>query len=194
MAVTEIDEVELQRLRQLEGTVNVLLKHPKARRKILEAQKEQNPNISIPELDANRPVEEEIHKLRNELAADKQARSAEKEQEKVDKSREHLNAKFEEGRQLALSAGYTNDGLKTLEDYMQANGIFSHRIGMAAFERDNPQAQPIASSTSWNFFEQPEGNGKELMDKMVESHGEDDAILRKLTHQALADTRSGQRR
>jgi hypothetical protein len=194
MPTVDIDEVELQRYKTLETTVQGLLKNPKARRKLLEAQKEAHPDLSIPELDAEKPVQDEITKLRTELDEDRKLRAKEKEEEKAESSKKELNAKWEEGRLFARQNGYNEEGLKALEDFMQKEGVFSHRIGMAAFEKEHPQEQVIASSTDWNFFEQPEGDGKDLMSKMLETKGEDDSILRKMTQQALTDTRSAQRR
>ena len=190
----EIDEVELQRYRTLETTVQGLLKNPKSRRKLLEAQREANPNLAIPELDANKPVEDEITKLRSELEEDRKLRAKERDDEKAEANKKELNSKWEEGRLFARSNGYNEDGLKALEDFMQKEGVFSHRIGMAAFEKEHPQEQIIASSTDWNFFEKPEGDGSDLMTKLMDSKGEDDGILRKMTQQALTDTRSAQRR
>ena len=51
MATVEVDELQLQQSNKLRQTVEGWLKHPKAKRKILEAQKLVDPKADIPELD-----------------------------------------------------------------------------------------------------------------------------------------------
>ncbi len=62
-----------------------------------------------------------------------------------------------QGRAVAREAGYTDEGLRELEQFMQDNGVFDHTIAMPAFERANPPPEPIMTgSQRWNFTENPQ--------------------------------------
>ena len=78
MALVEIDDGELASYKQVATVVNGLMANPKTRRTLLQAQKELNPNLVIPELDATAPVLDELKSFRADLAADKAERDAEK--------------------------------------------------------------------------------------------------------------------
>ena len=57
MPMVEVDELQIQQSNKLKQTVENWLKHPKAKRKILEAQKLVDPKADIPELDEPDPIE-----------------------------------------------------------------------------------------------------------------------------------------
>ena len=82
MPMIEVDEVQLQADRKLRTTVENWFKNPKARRKILEAQKLINPEEKIPELDEPDPIEairkesaDQIAALTAQIAKDKEDRT-----------------------------------------------------------------------------------------------------------------------
>ena len=78
MPMVEVDEVQLQQSHKLKQTVENWLKNPKAKRKILEAQKLVDPKADIPELDEPDPIEalraestKEIADLKKQIEEDK---------------------------------------------------------------------------------------------------------------------------
>ena len=153
----EIDEVELQRLQKQDRTVHTLMSNPKAKRKILEAYKAHDPNANIPELDleeaAKAPVtalEKTVTELRNELAADKQARDDEK-------RLSALNGSVESGMAKLRRAGWTDDGLTEVRKLMDERGILDPEIAAAYYEKQHPPQSPAnpSGSGSWDFMAPP---------------------------------------
>ncbi len=148
MPKVEIDETELMNYRNISNAVQKMLANPKTRTKILEAQKEINPDAIIPELDANKPVLEALNSIKSELDEVKKTSAADKEAAAKDKAVADMTRKWEAGRALARRAGYTEDGLQALEAFMEANGVADHKIAMPAFERDNPPQAPVEGGNS----------------------------------------------
>ena len=75
MPQIELDEAQYAELarvpeyRSVFEMISGIMKNPKARKKLLEARKEADPNAVIPELDAAAPLVAEISTVREELAA-----------------------------------------------------------------------------------------------------------------------------
>ena len=81
MPMVEVDELQLQQNTKLRTTVEGWLRNPKAKRKILEAQKLVDPKADIPELDEPDPIEAlrtesdtKIAALEKQIKDDKEAR------------------------------------------------------------------------------------------------------------------------
>ena len=88
MALVEVDETELAAHRQVTATMNKLLNNPKTRRQILQAQKDLNPELVIPELEATVAVQGEVSKLAERLDAMAKAQDDERaERVKADRTR-----------------------------------------------------------------------------------------------------------
>ena len=157
MAVVELDEVELQRLQKQDRTVHTLMANPKAKRKILEAYKDVDPNARIPELEmeelAKAPVtalEKTVSELRTQLAADKQERDDEK-------RLSALTNTVEGGIAKLRRAGWTDDGLAEVRKMMDERGILDPEIAAAYYETQHPPQNPASPSGTggWNFMEAP---------------------------------------
>lgn len=157
MARVELDEVELQRLQKQDATVHRLMANPKAKRRILEAYKDVDPNVRIPELEmeeaARAPVnalEKTVTELRSELAADKQARDDEK-------RLAALTGSVETGMAKLRRAGWTDDGLAEVRKLMDERGILDPEIAAAYYEKQHPPQNPANPSGSggWDFMEPP---------------------------------------
>lgn len=151
MAAVEIEESELAQYRGIAQTLQAWMSNPKARKKILEARKEIDPNAIIPELDAAAPINEAMSKLDEKLMAlDKKLSddaAAREQSEKMSK----LNSQWESGRVKLRSSGYTEEGIKKVEELMEKEGIANHEAGAAYYDRLNPPEEPLSPSSGSGF-------------------------------------------
>lgn len=193
MANIEVDEVEYKSMQQVVGAVQKMLANPAARKKVLEAQKDINPNAVIPELDATRPFQEAISRVEKGLEDIKKSQEeARAEAEKKEKLAALTHA-WEEGRVKARSAGYTKEGLESLEKFMEEKGIADFDVAMAAFEKLNPPAEQVApAGNRFDVFGQMR-EGNDTLKALLDSRGEDAHAIGKLIHQTLSEVRTGTR-
>lgn len=147
MAV-EIDENELAGYKALTARVQAWMGNPEARRKVLEATKLIDPNAVIPELDAAKPINDAMGKLSEDLAAFRKEVSEERTKREEHNKLLELNSKWESGRVKLRGEGYTEDGIKKIEELMEKEGIANHEAGAAYFDRINPPEQPIMPTDS----------------------------------------------
>ena len=189
MALVEIDETELVNHRNITGLVNRMLQNPAARARVLEARKIIDPNVSIPELDSQKPVITAVTALSDEIKALKKQQEEDKAASAHEKTMSSLKAKWDLGQAKARRAGYTAEGLKSLEDFMEENGIADHAIAMPAFEKLHPPAEPIsATSTSFDRIKKITTGGDD-MNLLLE--GKERQFVDKRIQDALAAVRSG---
>lgn len=191
----EIDEEAFQRSEVLRQTVAEILKHPEGRRKLLEAQKIRFPDTAIPELDHVKPVDDKLSQLHQEIAEFKKQQKEEREKEESERKLSQFNNQYENGRSRLKKDGYTEEGIKAVEELMTKHGIVDHEIGRAYFEKINPPSPPVTPSGSngWGFFDNPEQNGEDIK-KLIESRGDNEPLLRKMVGDALAEVRGQKQR
>jgi hypothetical protein len=170
MSTVEVDELQLQQSQKLRQTVEGWLKHPKAKRKILEAQKLVDPKADIPELDEPDPIEA----LRAESATEIAALKKQIEDDKAGRERDgriaQLQAMKDKGIATLREQRYTDDGIKAVEKIMEEKGILDPLDAAAIFERDHPPQMPVSQSGTggWNFAELPSSTD-DADDKYVDS-------------------------
>ena len=166
MAQVEIDETELSQYRTLSETVKRWMGNPDARRKVLEAQKAIDPNAIIPELDAAKPLEGALAKMDEKLTAlDARLAKDAADREQAAKIAK-LNSQWESGRSSLRSAGYTEEGIKKVEELMEKEGIANHDAAAAYYDKLNPPEVPVAPSNSGFDV---------LMNNFAAATGEDEA-------------------
>ena len=155
--MVEVDEVQLQQSHKLKQTVENWLKNPKAKRKILEAQKLVDSKADIPELDEPDPIEalraestKEIADLKKQIEEDKANRERDGRLAQLQTLKDNGIKKLREQR-------YTDDGIKAVEKIMEEKGILDPLDAAAIFERDHPPQAPVQQTGSggWNFGELP---------------------------------------
>ena len=187
----EVDEAEFLRSEELRKTVEKMLAHPKARRKILEARKEFDPNAVIPELDQAKPVEDALSAVTKQIDDLKKELSEKETKSAHDRKLEDLNTRFAAGRAALKKQKWTEDGIKALEELMEKNGIVDHEIGVAYFEKLHPPQTPVTpnGSGSWNFLDVPK-EGDDDIKSLIASKGENEPLLRKMTNEALMEVRN----
>lgn len=157
MAIVELDEVELQRLQKQDRTVHTLMANPKAKRKILEAYKDVDPNARIPELEmeelAKAPVtalENTVSELRKQLEEDKKARDDEK-------RLSALTGSMEKGFAKLRREGWMEDGIENVRKLMEEKGYLDPEDAAAIYLAKHPPQNPATPSGTggWNFMEAP---------------------------------------
>ena len=201
MPMVEVDELQLQQSNRLKQTMETWLRNPKAKRKILEAQKLVDPKADIPELDEVDPVEEirastakEIADLKKELADKDAARERDGRIAQLQTLKDSGIKKLREGR-------YTEEGIKAVEKIMEEKGILDPLDAAAIFERDHPPQAPVqqTGSGSWNFGELPSSTDdadEKYVDQLLKGgkNGISDGALSQRIQQTIAETRSGAHR
>ena len=155
MPMVEVDELQIQQSNKLKQTVENWLKNPKAKRKILEAVKDADPNARIPELEieeaARAPVmalETQVAELTKQLATDKADREKEA-------NLNALSGTVEKGKAKLRRDGWTDEGVAAVEKLMEEKGILDVEIAAAFYEKQHPPQAPATPSGvgGWNFME-----------------------------------------
>ena len=156
--MVEVDEVQLQQSHKLKQTVENWLKNPKAKRKILEAQKLVDPKADIPELDEPDPIEALRAESTKEIADLKKQIEEDKANRERDGRLAQLQTLKDNGiKILRTERRYLDDGIKSIEKIMEEKGILDPLDAAAIFERDHPPQAPVQQTGSggWNFGELP---------------------------------------
>lgn len=196
MPMVEIDEDVLRQQQAVVAAVNKLMANPDARRKVLEARKVVEPDASIPEIDAAKPVMTQLEAMQKRQEEFEKKILEERAKEETDRRTKELQTRWIEGRKVLESEGYDAEGVKKIEEYMEKNGIVDHEIGLAAWERKHPRPTPAPShSGNIGMFDllNPEKKDDKLddaMKRLMSSGGEDSGALDSLVTSALADVRN----
>lgn len=194
MAMREIDENELIKLQNLQGVMARMLANPESRKKVLEARKLQDPTAVIPELDATKPFNEALNTVSNEVKELAKKIADDKAEREQTTRKTELDNKWNTGRMHARKSGYTEDGIKALEDFMVEKGVLDHDVAIPAFERNNPQPTLVDTSKTGGFDAfKALSNTNDEMKRLLETQGQDNGVVRDLISKSLADTRSGGR-
>jgi len=197
MALVEIDEADLQRLRRQESLLIDAVRHPKLKKQLAGIVKELRPEDAFAkEADAVDPQEKRIDELQQALADEKKAR--EESDAKRDKDAKLGALQAEQDAAFArLRNGpskWTEDGIAKVKKVMEDKGILDVDIAAKWVESQMPPQIPITpgGSGAWNFLEMPQGENEDYK-KLIESKGENSSLLDKLSRDALADVRGSRR-
>lgn len=195
MALIQIEEAELLQQKNVIDTLNKMLGNPEARRKVLEARKITDPNVSIPELDAAAPLNGALDEIKKTLAEERKARETEKSERDQQRRLDEFNATLDRQRDTLRRAGWTEEGLSEVQKHAAERGIPDLEVAAAHYEKLHPPADPVQpnGSGSWGFFEEPPAEDT-FMKSMLESHGNDERALNSEIQKALAETRGTARR
>lgn len=194
--MVEIDEEDLRASEKLRTTVATILKNPKARRLMLQAEKTVNPKAEIPELDQPDPLEEiksatdkRIEALTKALEDDKADRAAKD-------NLKSLETSIDSGIAALKRDHRWLDGTEAeVRKIMNDEGITKPEIAWNVFQARHPPSSlmPAAGATgAWGFMDAPaEGSDAgEDIQKLIASKGENESIIRKMTNQALKEVRA----
>lgn len=202
MPTVEVDEVQVQQSTKLRSTVEAWMKNPKARRKILEAQKLVDPKADIPELDEPDPIEE-VRKASDEkiAALTKQIEDDKATRERDARIQQLQNLKDTGIAKLRSEHRYNDDGIKAVEAIMETKGVLDPLDAAAIWERDHPPQAPIQQTGTggWNFAQLPDTTADaddKYVDQLLKAgkQGIPDGALMQRVNQTINDARQGARR
>lgn len=188
MAV-EIDEAELAAKNRVLGFVSTALSNPKTRGKVLEIQKELDPNFTAPELEQRAYVDTQIGEIKSLVTGFIDDFKKTTEESRAAADRAALEKRWAEGEASARQRGYSKEGIEHLHAYMEKNGLIDHGIAMAAFERENPLPTPVATGDNrWGFFDAQTTESPDLKPLM---EGNEEGFLKAQIAATLREVRSG---
>lgn len=196
MPLIEVDEEEVRKARSLRDTVAAIWNDPTTKLEFQKVVKKKFPGAVTPELDAAAVVEsqtggvtKEVEELKKQIAADK----AEREQQ--DKLRS-LETNYAAGFDKLRRNGWTEEGIEGVKKIMEEKGILDHDIAAAYFEKQHPPQDlisPNGRTGAWNFMDDVREDESDLK-KLIESKGENNALLDKMAREALTEVRGQSRR
>lgn len=149
----EIDETELANLRRMALVAERVSKHPEGRALLQKAVAIAIPEEAGPEIRLRQEMDEKFTGLQNTLNEFIAGQTKRQEEQQAETAKQSFQRQWSEGRSYATNAGWTEDGLKQLEEFMEREGIANHKHAIAAFERENPQPPPVLTGNqgfSWN--------------------------------------------
>jgi hypothetical protein len=201
MPKIEVDELELQQSTKLRQAFEALMKNPKSRRKVLEAQKIIEPDAKIPELEQPDPIEAATKPLADQVAALQKQIEDDKTARERDGRLAQLQSLKDNGIKQLRAQRYTDDGIKAVEKIMEEKGILDPLDAAAIFERDHPPQAPVQQTGSggWNFAELPTST-EDVDDKYIDTllkagkNGISDGALMNRVSQTISEVRGTARR
>lgn len=190
MPKVEVDEDELVRSRKLRDVVAKIYSSPKAKLLLQQAHKEVDPEAQTPDLDAQKPIDDAISGIKQELTSFINESKKEK-QEREEKERlDALNNQVNSGLAALKRQRWTEEGLKGVRELMDKHGILDAEIAASYYEKLHPPATPAmpGGTGAWNFLEMPAEDDVDLK-KLIETKGESAPLLDKMVRETLAEMR-----
>lgn len=179
------DAARIAALERTARSVAQIMKDPARKLKLLELQKEAEPEAIIPELDAHRAatdaataLSKKFDELRNELQSEREKRDN-------DNKLAEFEAKMKAGREYLASLGFNDEGIQKIEKFMEERGIANHEDAVARYEQLFPPPAPVRSSSGLaGFLAHARGeDSDELTKQLIASKGEDGFVLDRMIDQ-----------
>lgn len=162
MPLIEVDETELAQLKGHKALLDRLGANPKTRTQILGLVKEAMPNLVIPEIDAAKPLRDDVAALKKELADERAARAKEKEEEARAAQAAEIDKAIAKGRKYLKGRGYAKETVEQIEKMMMDSGQTDYRAAALLWEEDHPDGEPVSPTqnfgTSSDLMNPPEDN------------------------------------
>lgn len=191
MPKIEVEEADFNAGRQLGQIFTQMLRNPKARPLVLRAQKETFPDAAIPEIDAAKPIEDAVGAVRKEFEEFKAAQAKEKQDQEAQARTSAFIAQWELQKKNVRERyrDWNEKAIEEVEKFAQEKGIPDFEAAAARYRELNPPAQIAESSGSggWNFFDSPQDDIKDFMEKQMASKGDDDIGLDRQVRSVLAE-------
>jgi hypothetical protein len=161
MALVEIEDTALGRLRSFEEMFDKIGKSSD-RLNLLKLVKAHFPDVPIPEVDAAKPVYDEIDKIRAELAAEREARAKDKAEREEEESKRVATRSIADSRRQLREEGWDDEGIEQIETHMRSTGN-PHYESAAAYVRSKLPATPdnmpnTMSGQRWDWFRAPDAD------------------------------------
>lgn len=193
----EIDETQLGSLNTIAKITQGLLNNPKTRKAYLSAVKEAHPNIAIPEIDAAAPIEQHMSGIEKKMTDFMIKMEADREAERTERVKRGVDRQVDEGRLLMRKRGYTDEGIKAVEDMMSAEGIGDYNNALKIYEHDHPLPS-VGRPGRTNIFEfidesaKPAEKQAEYIKDLMATRGDDENVLNRQISTVLNEVRAGQ--
>lgn len=197
LKIVEVDEAELLRLRKNQDTIGALLKHPGARKRLAAAVKEILPDDTLAkEADQVDPVQARFDELAQQNAKLAKQIEDDKTKREQDATVAGLQAKRDAGIAKLRDAKWTEDGIRKVISVMEEKGILDVEIAANWVESQMPPQNPVTpgGSGGWGFLDSPAAESDDFVKKLIESKGENEALISRQAHDAIADIRGVSRR
>jgi hypothetical protein len=193
----EIDEMELQQLRSMKTALEAINRHPKGGLLLEEAHKAANPEAKTPKLDLHKEQYAPVEDMRKEVTELKKQLAEEKAENEKNSKLAALQSKVDSGHSKLLEQGWTQEGLKVLDEFREKEGILDPIAAAAYYEKLNgPQATPAMPSSgigAWDFTQIPE-KGEEYAAKLLRSRGDNDSLVMGEAKKVIQEFRGNNRR
>lgn len=195
MPKIEIDEAEWNKIQGTMGVLKSIAANPKAAKLVEQAHKLVDPTAPTPKLEAEAPLQEALSEVNKTLAELRKEREEEKTARETQQKLDALKNRQDAGWAKLRAARWTDEGLKKVQEIMDAKGILDPEDAALIFERDNPPPPPAmpGGTGPWNFMEPAADDGADIK-KLIESKGDNNLLLDKMTREALTEVRGAQPR
>ena len=195
--IIEVDETEFNNGQQTIAAVRKLVNHPKAALLLEEARKLVEPDAPTPRLDAHKQSNEPIQKLHDEIAALRKERDEDKSERERNEKLSALASRVEKGNAKLLSEGWTDAGIKTLDEFREKEGIIDPIAAAAYYEKlHGAQVAPATPSGgafgSWDFTA-PSTQDEDYTKKLLETRGESESLVMGQAMKSLNEFRGNRR-
>jgi hypothetical protein len=195
MPMVEVDEEQLRRDSVLRATVAKILQDPKAKRLMEQAHKMVDKDAVTPGLDTEEKIEAAVGATKAEIEALKKQLAEDREKREHEAKVGALQKSIEDGIAKLVSEGWMPDGITAVRKLMEDKGIVDPAIAAAYYEKTHPAPAPVAGGGGpWNFIEASAAGDDPDWKKLIETKGENDAIVDKMARDALNDMRGVPRR
>lgn len=191
MAAVEIDETQLASLQNTTQIVQKMLGNPKHRRNILQAYKEVFPNANVPELEVTAPIEERINGMEKSMQDFIKEMKENKEKEQQEALVAKIKAQQEAGRTKLIERGYTEDGIKLVEEFRDKKGLIDYDDAIRLYELDNPPTV-VSEPRGLSFLDAIQvgkDEDKGFYKNLWESKGEDSGAVDRAAREVIAEMR-----
>jgi hypothetical protein len=198
MAKVEVEEADFLANQKVLGLVQKMVADPKARRKVLEAQKIVEPNTVLP-TDYQDEVMAEVKKTNDAVAALNKKYEDEKAAAEAQKRTDAFQKAWGDAKAQAIKDGVQPEAVAEIEKLATERGIPDFEAATALYLKQHPPAAPAAPNAGngfggFNFFEPgPDDGAKKDMDALLASKGESEGTLNSMIGRALADSRGTRR-
>jgi len=182
----EISEVEYAELMRLKGVAEKINANPKAREIFQRSFAEALPDQLPPEIRIRQEFDERFAALEKKQTEFIEGQQSKQTEAQTTAQQADFNRQFAAGRAYLKNAGVTEEGQKQIEDFMQAEGIMSHKHALAAWEKEHPAPPPpVSGHYGFDFFTPtPDTGGDEALKALLE--GRDDEFLSRTLPGAIA--------
>jgi hypothetical protein len=195
MPKIEIDEEEWNKIQNTRSVLKAIAANPKAAKLVEQAHKMVDPNAPTPKIEAEAPLQEALDTMNKTLADIRKEREEEKTARETQQKLDTIKGRQDAGWAKLRAARWTDEGLKKVQEIMDAKGILDPEDAALIFERDNPPPPPAmpGGTGPWNFLEPASDDGADIK-KLIESKGESGPLLDKMIREGLAEVRGSQPR